>query len=174
MLPEFDRMKRIHGCKVFVFVFVFETECIYDVVLGLDFLRDVGLKMGFEKNLVTGMDGRIGMKQRGHWNQVPNFFLAIIDVYDFTEDEDFDFDDDAGESYMMDAKYEAATPHEVAESQTYVTGTEKRKLEDASAKHPELFNRELRLYPHEQVHLDIDLGVPPVHSRPYAAPRIQK
>jgi hypothetical protein len=66
-------MKRIYGCKAFVF----EQECNYDVILGRDFLRDIGLKMDFEKNVVEWMDDQIGMKQRGHWNQAENFFLAI-------------------------------------------------------------------------------------------------
>jgi hypothetical protein len=64
MLPEFDPTKRIYGCKAFVF----EQECNYDVILGRDILRDIGLKMDFETNVVEWMNGQIGMKQRGHWN----------------------------------------------------------------------------------------------------------
>jgi hypothetical protein len=103
-----------------------------------------------------------------HWNQADNFFLAITDDYDYTEDKDLKFNDNIEESYILDAKYKAVSPHEVTEVQKHLSGTEKRKLEDVLAKHPDLFDGKLGLYPHEQVHLEVDPTIPPVHSRPYA------
>jgi hypothetical protein len=43
--------------------------------------------MDFEKNEIRWMERSVGMKHRGHCNQVHNFFLAITDDYDFMENE---------------------------------------------------------------------------------------
>jgi hypothetical protein len=80
--------------------------------------------------------------------------------------------DESGDSYMLDAKYEAMTndTHEVTEAQKHLSGTQKSMLEKDLAKYPELFDQKLSLYPHRQVHLEVDPKVAPFHSRLHAAP----
>ena len=39
MLPKFDKTKRIHG----VIAGIFDTPCKYDVILGRDFLTNIGV-----------------------------------------------------------------------------------------------------------------------------------
>jgi hypothetical protein len=100
--------------------------------------------MDFEKNEVRWMERSVGMKHRGHWNQVHNLFLAITDDYDFMENEDERDEEEFEEhSYMLDAKYEVTTPHEVTEKQKHLTGTQKKKLESELAKYPDLFDGKL-------------------------------
>jgi hypothetical protein len=61
-------------------------------------------------------------------------FLAIMDDYDFTENDHVDDDDEFGDRRMLDAKHEATLLHQVAEAQKYLSGTQKSKFEKDLAK----------------------------------------
>ena len=72
MLPEFDKTKRIQGQEAMVF----DAQCNYEVILGRDFLREVGIKMDFETGKVTWLDRTIDMKPRASWEQKNSFVFA--------------------------------------------------------------------------------------------------
>ena len=67
----------------------------------------------------------------------------------------------------MEAKYEAIDTEELAQAQKQLMPTQRTDLARLFRKFPQLFDDELRTYPHRQYHLDLQVGTKPVHSRPY-------
>ena len=45
LLPEFDKTKRINGSEVFVF----DSPCRYNIILGQDILHKIGLNLDFSE-----------------------------------------------------------------------------------------------------------------------------
>ena len=153
-LPEFDRTKKMYGVQAHIF----DAPCNYDIILGRDFLSEIGLKMDFGTKQVKWMETEINMKPRGYWNDQDNFFQSI------TDDDFDDLDYNNEEAYILDAKYEKISAKEVADQQQHLSEPERRRLEQTLAKYPILFDGRLGHYPHEQVHLELEPNSKPVHS----------
>ena len=65
-------------------------------------------------------------------------------------------------------------PKEIADQQKHLSEDEWRKLERVLEKYPILFDSKLGHYPHEKFHLDLKPNSKPVHSQPYAVPKIHE
>lgn len=162
-LPEFDKTKRIYGINAGVF----DAPCNYDVILGRDFLSDIGIKMDFETRTMQWMDRTVNMKFRNE--------LAQSEIQEIMY-EDFDpwLMDDDEEQYLLDAKYESKTPAEIASAQKHLTLMEQRKLEDVLSKVKELFDGSLGHYNGGKIKLELEDGAVPFHSKAYSIPISQQ
>ena len=69
---------------------------------------------------------------------------------------------------ILDAKYDATTPQEVANAQAHLTPAQREDVRKLVAKYPKLFSNKLRSYPHRKVHLEIDPTAKPKHFCPYS------
>lgn len=162
ILPEFDRSKRIYGTTAMIF----NAACSYDIIIGRDFLRDIGVVLNFKSNLMHWMDNEVKMKPRDFWQKQSNFLeaLELDDPYDRVDDEPM-------ESYIMDAKYERQTPKEIVEGLTHLNATERDKLEKVLSTCDALFDGTLGHYTKELVHLELEPDAVPVHSKAYSVPK---
>ena len=93
------------------------------------------------------------MKPHDHWRQMDNVCGTLSDDEVETK-----------EKFVLDAKHERTMPEKVVETSDHLSSCKKEKLWDLSRKHHKLFDRNLGHYPHEQVHLESEEGVTPVHS----------
>ena len=152
-LPEFDRNKKIDQQGAYVF----GGECSYDVILGRDFLTNAGIDIRFADNKITWMNLTVDMKNVTGKNVVPT-----IPVNDDNGDQD-NF-----AATLLDAKYDGATPEEVANAQPHLTPKQREDVRMLVAKYPKLFSNKLRSYPHRKIHLEIDPTAKPKHFRPYS------
>ena len=155
-LPEFDRNKKIDGQGAFVF----GGDCNYDVILGRDFLMNAGIDIRFADNKIQWMNLTVDMKGNENAEIV---HTGQDDVPDITKDNYV--------ATILDAKYDGATPEEVAEQQKHLTPAQREDVRKLVAKYPKLFSNELRLYPHRKIHLEIDPNAVPKHFRPYSVAR---
>ncbi len=64
-LPEFDRNKKIDQQGAFVFT----GECIYDVILGRDFLVSTGIDIQFADSKIQWMNITVDLKENVHNQQ---------------------------------------------------------------------------------------------------------
>jgi len=155
-LPEFDRNKKIDRQGAFVF----SGDCSYDVILGRDFLKNAGIDIRFADNKIVWMNLSIDMKHAGEKNSIQT-----------SQDNVDDDDQDIFTTTILDAKYDGATPEQVAEQQKHLTPTQREDVRKLVAKYPKLFSNQLRVYPHRKIHLEIDPNAIPKHFRPYSVAR---
>ena len=73
---------------------------------------------------------------------------------------------------ILDSKYEFVNTHQVAQTLTYLSPTEKQNLTQTLDKYPILFNGKLGLFTQNKVHLDLVDNARPFHSKPYAVPHL--
>jgi transposase InsO family protein len=159
-LPEFDRNKKIDGQGAYVF----NGECNYDVILGRDFLQNAGIDIRFADNKIKWMNLVVDMKGTDE-----KIFIQADQT-----DIDHDAQDQEQEIFaatILDAKYDGASPEEVANQQRHLTPAQRDDIRKLVAKYPKLFSNELRLYPHRKIHLEIDPNAVPKHFRPYSVAR---
>jgi transposase InsO family protein len=157
-LPEFDRNKRIDQQGAFVF----DGECNYDVILGRDFLTNAGIDIRFQDNKIQWMNLTVEMKTTTGSDET-----IILSGQDRLDDDGFV----SSTTTILDAKYDGATPEEVAQKQTHLTQSQREDIRRLVAKYPKLFSNKLRLYPHRKIHLEIDPTAIPKHCRPYSVAR---
>lgn len=107
------------------------------------------------------------MKDKQHLHNHTNWTLAFDRGYiDVLDDED-NFPDDA---FTLDAKYEATSGAEVAAKQVYLNEQQQSQLADVLGNTQELFDGNLGHYKEAQVHLDVEPGAVPVHTKAYSVP----
>ena len=156
-LPEFNRNKKIDGQGAFVF----DGDCNYDIILGRDFLMNAGIDIRFADSKIRWMNLTIDMKNIGDKNVI---HTGQVDTQGNEQD--------SFVTMILDAKYDGATPEEVAEQQRHLTPKQREDVRKLVAKFPKLFSNKLRLYPHRKVHLEIDPNAIPKHFRPYSVARM--
>jgi len=131
---EFDRSKTITGGSFKVFN---APECPHDVIIGRDVLAALGFIINLENGTVKWMENIVKMKSPDHWRSSLNTTMALDATYLDALDED---------AFILDAKYEATTPHEVAQAQKHLTKEQQDQLEKALANTEELFDGKLGHY----------------------------
>ena len=132
-----------------------------------DVLLETGLIIDFDKRECRWMEHTIPMKSKEYFKG-QNYMLQ----YElFQQDE---AEEDFIESFIADAKYEKATPLEIAEQQKHLSEFQRQQLKDVLSKFTILFDGKLGHYKEQLIHLEIDPKFPPVHSKPYSVPRAQQ
>ena len=164
-LPEFDRHKTFYGVTATVFN---NPECPYDIILGRDLLNELGIVIDFANFTIKWFDRIVSMKPPNHFHLHTNWAMVfdrnVVNLYD-------DDDPIADESFIMDAKYEATSPHEVAEKQTHLSEHQRRQLEQALADTVALFDGNLGHYKYAKIKLELEPGAQPVHAKAYSVPK---
>lgn len=165
-LPEFNNSKRIYGGIVTVFDI---KDCPYDVILGREFLTELGITIDFNNLNVKWEDDAIPMKHPQHWHNHTNWTLALDNDYFDSVDRDY-----PDEAFILDAKYEATSAKQVADAQHHLNPEQRSKLAKALRNTTEIFDGKLGHYKHEKIHLELEPNSVPVHSKPYSIPEKNK
>ena len=177
---------------------VFNSSCRYDIILGHDALTLFAITIDFDMGKVIGCDScTIPLCPFRHEANMSSFnigiFLAMdhfealltecmISENDDTLTSDPPIDPCASSSppekkkqkcAIKDSLYEKDDPSQIAASCTHLDIDQKQKLAKLLSKYPVLFNGELNVYPHQQLHLDIDPFIIPHVCCAYPIPRMQ-
>ena len=134
----------------------------YDMIIGRDLLRELGIVINFAEETVTWDDVSTPMKPE-----------------DATEQEHFNISDSTqvDEATMrikdiLDAKYEKADLDKIVAGCDYLDATQQHQLKQVLTKHQDLFDGTLGTWTGDPYHIDLKPGVTPYHARAYPIPKV--
>ena len=174
-LPEFSASKRIDSSLRCLLLDEQQEDSTYDMILGLDFLCAVGIDILCHQKQLKWDDATLAFQPRDTYKEThSNIHAYLIEALAYGDKED----DPEGLGYkstqIMEAKYEAIDTDELTQAQKQLTPKQRTDLACLFRQFPQLFDGELRMYPHCQYHLDLQDGAKQVHSRPYGVPFTQQ
>ncbi|KAL7533117.1 hypothetical protein ACHAWF_007608 [Thalassiosira exigua] len=166
-LPAFDKNRVIQDHEFYVF----DQQCKYDIILGNDFLRKVGMNLKYETLEIEWMGNTLLMETLNGSSLIATHveqYLANMEV------EELGFDVD---SYLaapiMDAKYEKLDVDEVISQHcAHLVPQQQADMRRLFDQHTKLFDGSLGRYPGEPKHIELEPGAQPVYCRPYPVPRV--
>jgi len=144
-------------------VHVFKTPLNYDMIIGRDLLKSLGMKLDFESEQVWWREAFIPMKPV---NANINDFFA----------QDSKAMEDASERIkrILDAKYEPADLQEVATASKHLTSQEQGTLLQLLRKYSDLFDGTLGNWTGTELSIDLKPGAEPFHSHSYPIPKVHE
>jgi hypothetical protein len=148
--PEFYRTQYFSSYKARVF----ETSCCYNMIIGHDMLRAMGLIVDFKDNLMTWDDVVIAMKTYPKKPSLPNEPSIVSQmILDLIKDNLITTDECL-------TKYEPSNIGQIAQGQKQLMPSQCNELEEILLKFPKLFSGGLGKFNGEKIHLDLDPTVP--------------
>lgn len=166
-LPAFDKNRIIDEHEFQVF----DQDCRYDMIIGADLLRKIGMNLMFDTLEIEWCGNVIPMQTLDRSDLV----AAHIDIYlSHIEQEELGFDID---SYVaepiLDAKYESWDADQIVnELCGHLEPAQKDDLKKLLIKHHKLFDGKLGLYTGDKMHIELEPGAQAVYRRPYPIPRV--
>ena len=167
-LPEFSASKRIDSSLRCLLLDEKQEDSTYHMILGLDFLCAVGIDILCHQKQLQWDEATLAFQPHDTYKEThTNIHACLIEAFAYGDEED----DPEGLGYksmqIMEAKYEAIDTDELTQAQKQLTPTQRTDLARLFHKFPQLFDSELRMYPHHQYHLDLQVGAKLIHSCPY-------
>ena len=172
-LPEFSKTKSLYG-KI---AQVFDSPCNYDIIVGRDWLHDIGLVLDFGQKSMKWMETSLDMKPRSHFHSRENLCSSLEMSEEIFGDNYFDDDEElntAVDSFIAEAKYQSVNVKEVAAQQTHLSPYQRELLEKTLGRFTTLFDGKLGLYTKKKIHLDLVDDAVPIHSKPYSVPKVHE
>ena len=177
---------------------LFTASCRYDLILGRDALSNSRIHIDFDKQTISGPNSRtIPMRQFPNPTDLPPTDVGVylaMDHYEHTLNEILTTNNDDNEltplsdhsvanisspptkkhkKDILPSLYETHDPTIIAKGCVHLSSTQQQQLSTLLSQFPTLFNGELKLYPHNKLHLDVDPSVKPFVSRAYPIPKKQ-
>ena len=147
-----------------------QEDSTYDMILGLDFLCAIGIDILCRQKLLKSDEATLAFQPRDTYKEPhANIHARLIEAFTYGDEEDDPEGLGCKSTQIMEAKYEAIDTDELAQTQKQLTPIQHTELACLFRKFPQLFDGELRTYPHCQYHLDLQVGTKPAHSRPYGS-----
>ena len=166
-IPAFDKNRVIDQHEFLVF----DAPCNYDIILGVDFLKKVGIKMDYENLKVEWLGNTIPMESLND----PKSIAAHVDAYLAQiemDDQGFDIDSYAASS-ILDAKYDKTDIDKVIRDNcSHLDESQQQDLRALLLNHAKLFDGSLGKYPGEPMHIELEQDAQPVYRRPYPVPQV--
>ncbi len=158
-LPEFDTNTHINQQQVLGFD---NDNVKYNIILGTNFLSKTGIKLIYSEGNMEQFNCSIPLRPPGGLDSKE--FDAMEDMFHIqVKDKIF------GEDWL-ESKYKKADVAEVVKGLTHLNANQKADLLRVLQENDKMFVGTLGVYPHKNVHIDIDPNAKPVHSRPYLVP----
>jgi RNase H-like domain found in reverse transcriptase/Reverse transcriptase (RNA-dependent DNA polymerase)/Integrase zinc binding domain len=156
VLPEFHEGRTI-ACKAHVA----KDLGLYDMIVGRDLLRELGIKIDFSTNTVEWDEAIIPMKPEN----------ATIEKAFYVQDSTAV--DEATERIkgILDAKYEAADLDDVVTKSLHLNDFQRLSLKKLLEKYRTLFDGTLGVWKDTQYEIELKEGATPYHARAYPIPK---
>lgn len=193
--PEFNRARTIDGFTARVME---HENCRYDLILGRDVLRLLGLQTDFAHHVMTWDDNSVPMKN-GYSLSDRDRYLQQLSAHTHadTHEEEETHDEILQlhhECVLHQSQIQEGTPEELGYKSKIMTSSEYNdtRIEDVVAKcthlskqqqddlygvlrkYDKLFDGKLKAYTDEKITLDIDPTVKPTQVRPYSVPILHR
>ena len=177
---------------------MFNSSFRCDIILGHDALTLFAITIDFDSSKVIGCESRtialcpfpheanMSSSDVGIFLSMDHFGVLLTECMISHNDDTFTSDpsDDLHalssppekekqKCAIKDSLYEKHEPAKIAARCTHLDIDQQQKLAKLLPKYPVLFNGELKVYPHQQLHLDIDPSIKPHVSHAYPIARMQ-
>ena len=167
-LPAFDK-NRVIATHQFE---VFDADCRFDIILGADFLKKIGMNLRYEDLTIEWLGNTVAMETITKATDVAVHVDYYIDELD-REELGFDIDESYLSVPILDAKYDKWSIDEViSEHCAHLNPTQQDDLRALLVRHTKLFDGTLGKYPGEPMHIELVPGAQPVYRRPYPVPQV--
>ena len=165
-LPAFDKNRVISEHEFQVF----DTDCRYDIILGGDLLKKIGINLKYETLEMEWYGNTIPMETL----ERPEAIATHVQTYLASmEEDDFDLDESYLSAPILDAKYDKFDADTLLDEHcSHLTSQQRADLRVLFAKHIKLFDGTLGRYPGEPMHIELQEGAQPVYRRPYPVPHV--
>ena len=148
-LPAFDK-NRIIAEHDFM---VFDQQCSYDIILGGDFLRKIGMNLHYNDLTIEWLGNTAPMDSLNNPQLVAKEVESYLYQMDL-EEEGIDALEEAYASPILDAKYGKVEIEEVIKDNcSHLSPDKQRQLRDILLKHETLFDGVLKTFPGQPMHL---------------------
>lgn len=166
-LPAFDKNRVINDHEFHVF----DSDCQYDVILGGDFLRKIGMNLKYDTLEVEWFGNTMPMETVTHPGVVRDHvesYLSQIEMDTLGVELD---------SYLaapiLDARYDKVDIDTVVSVHcAHLDAVKQQELKQVLIKHTKLFDGTLGKYPGEPMHIELEPNAKPVYRRPYPIPQV--
>ena len=145
-------------------LFVTENKSNYDLIFGRDLLRELGISLDFENNIVSWQHVDIPMKPRdctveGHFaiEESANVQQATSRI-----------------KKILDAKYEKANLKQIVKSLNYLAKSEQKLMLQVLRKYEDMFDGTLGDYTGSEYKIELQDNVKPYHAKPFPIPRVHE
>ena len=158
-LPELN-----HTAVINAEFHVTSQESTYDIILGRDLLRSLGLNFNFKENTITWEHVSIDMKPRDC--EIKSHF-AIAESNSVKEA--------TGRiKRILDAKYEKANLKQVIKKLNYLTKVEQKGLLKLLQKYETMFDGTLGTYKGSVYKIELKDDIKPYHAKPFPIPKVHE
>ena len=177
---------------------LFTASCHYDLILGRNVLSKFRIHINFDKQTILGLHSQtIPMWQFPNPTDLPPTDVGIylaMDHFEHTVNEILTTTNDDNDltslsenpianssspptkkhkKDILPSLYETHDPTVIAKGCVHLSSEQQQQLTTLLSRFPTLFNGELKVYPHNQLHLDVDPSIKPFVLRAYPIPKKQ-
>lgn len=136
----------------------------YDMILGRDILSHLQIDLEFSTNSIVWDSAKVPFRHSDS---------TAADAYSIKDSSSVRTAANRIKD-ILDAKYEPANLHEVAESCSHLSENEKTLLEQCLRRHETLFDGSLGKWTGDPYHIQLQKDATPYHARPYPVPQIHE
>ncbi len=135
---------------------------IFDMIIGRDIMRDLGMDVKFSTNTIEWDNSEIPLRDSES---------TVQEHFHITESDSMSDATDRLRS-ILDAKYEAADLKQVAAECSHLTNEEQQLLLRVLEKHKNVFDGTLGKWNGSEYNIDLKPDARPYHARAYPIPRV--
>jgi transposase InsO family protein len=144
------------------------TKALYDMVIGMDCMCNLGVYVNTEEKVITWEGNSIPLKKRGEL-QDP---IQLQYIYSMTVDTSTVLKEaEERQSRILDANYDIVDPDEFVRGLSNLSKIEQNELSTVLKKYPILFGGGLGLLRIKPVHLTLREDAKPVHVKAFPIPQ---
>lgn len=140
---------------------------MYDMILGMDLLTEIGLVVDTEQKVVRWEDSTTPLKQKGILNESN----MLLQLYHASPGISTVHDAETRQARILDADYSKIDIEEHVNDLGHLTEDEKQKLIEVLIKCDQLFGGGLGTLKIPPVHLELQKGATPFHARAFPVPQ---
>ena len=155
-LPEFDP-----GITIKTRLNVTDQKGSYDIILGRDILRKLGITLDFKNSKITMQEYTVDMKP---------YHCTRNTHYEIKEPVSMEMEMERFKR-ILDAKYEKADLEKIVDESTHLLNAEREKLLAVLQKYEVLFDGTLGQWTGTEYKIDLREDATPYHGRPYGIPK---
>jgi hypothetical protein len=165
-LPELSNSKTITwSCHVDETTKAINTP--YDIILGLDFMTELGLVVDFSTRTIKWDESIMEMKPRGSLDNKETLEL----LYSMTQEPTVLQKAEERQNRILDADYSKVELKDYTDSLDYMSKSEQEKLREVLSQFPTLFGGGLGRLKIDPIHLELKEGAKPYHAKPFGIPK---